>query len=516
MNSDPFASLGNAVLTPDNKKTKAKVKFDYNAQASNQISIKAGWEIEVTVAGPAGGWTKAKDIYGKEGYFPSDYAEIIKDEVKKAAPPPPPPVVMKAEPAKKQVKKLKCKALYAYKASGPNETTFAAGEIMDVDTRGPPGAWSRTTRGAFPTDYVEFFEVMVDEVVPAGGSFAGLTGVGMAAAAAPASTAAPVRRTSAFDMPSPEEVKAIPSIAAISTPAATQPAATATKPLASSTPAAGGAAARPDYSFSTTPAAVAGTGGSHHPPPMAAKPTHTAAVTQPAAPAQQTTTVKLRAEYKDTSAVVALSKDSGEYALSIPGHPASNPVWRSFLFMDMFADYNLDQIMSDTSSVRSTSLVGRMRNSFNLLQRALGYVPEEDHDSDDMKYVIGHAKKTFDDAVQLCDRIPFKCCDPNGFFVFLSAFMTRVNFLGGGDVLLCPVVFSTDNGEDSGLLVLLRRESVGTETDYSLSIVNTHGGAGGLDYHPMAADGTDGSLLRAMSFTLRGISNHKIKNSMFW
>ncbi|CAM9179352.1 unnamed protein product, partial [Ectocarpus fasciculatus] len=94
--------------------------------------------------------------------------------------------------------------------------------------------------------------------------------------------------------------------------------------------------------------------------------------------------------------------------------------------------------------------------------------------------------------------------------------MTRVNFLGGGDVLLCPVVFSTDNGEDSGLLVLLRRESVGTETDYSLSIVNTHGGAGGLDYHPMAADGTDGSLLRAMSFTLRGISNHKIKNSMFW
>ena len=56
MNPDPFASLGNAILTPDNhKKIRAKVKFDYAAQASNQISIKAGWEIEVTVPGPAGG-----------------------------------------------------------------------------------------------------------------------------------------------------------------------------------------------------------------------------------------------------------------------------------------------------------------------------------------------------------------------------------------------------------------------------------------------------------------------------
>ena len=57
---------------------------------------------------------------------------------------------------------LRARALYAYAATGPNEISFTAGEILDVETRGPPGNWSRTRKGAFPTDYAEFFEEMVE------------------------------------------------------------------------------------------------------------------------------------------------------------------------------------------------------------------------------------------------------------------------------------------------------------------------------------------------------------------
>ena len=71
---DPFASLGNAVLTPtpigaatsSKPVLKAKVNFDYTAQAANQISLKAGWVIEVVVQGEPGGWSKGKDLQGSK------------------------------------------------------------------------------------------------------------------------------------------------------------------------------------------------------------------------------------------------------------------------------------------------------------------------------------------------------------------------------------------------------------------------------------------------------------------
>jgi hypothetical protein len=73
---DPFASLGTDLLTPSNtvvalaavsSSLRAKVKFDYTSQASNQITIKAGWEIDVVTLGQAGGWTKGRDLSGSYG-----------------------------------------------------------------------------------------------------------------------------------------------------------------------------------------------------------------------------------------------------------------------------------------------------------------------------------------------------------------------------------------------------------------------------------------------------------------
>ena len=81
------------------------------------------------------------------------------------------------------------------------------------------------------------------------------------------------------------------------------------------------------------------------------------------------------------------------------------------------------------------------------------------------------------DASQLCDRFPFKSADANKFFVFLSSFVTRVNYLGGGDVILAPVVFCNEGGADTTLLIMLRRDAVGSETDYTFSVINTQLGS---------------------------------------
>lgn len=109
---------------------------------------------------------------GKLGYFPSDYVELLPVEAKPAAViPPPAPAVQQSSAAL-----LKAKALFDFAGTGKNEMPLKRGEIFDVVLKGPAGGWSKGSKGAFPTDYVEF--------LPAD-PFQGL-------AAAPAMSTAPV------------------------------------------------------------------------------------------------------------------------------------------------------------------------------------------------------------------------------------------------------------------------------------------------------------------------------------
>lgn len=55
---DPFADLS---AGGNSGKKRAKVKFNYESRAANQISLKQGTTIDILNAGAKGGWTKGVD-----------------------------------------------------------------------------------------------------------------------------------------------------------------------------------------------------------------------------------------------------------------------------------------------------------------------------------------------------------------------------------------------------------------------------------------------------------------------
>ncbi len=56
------------------------------------------------------------------------------------------------------------KVLFDFHASSSTEVSLKVGETIEVIQRGPSGGWSRSSKGAFPTDYVEFVQ---SAVIPA-------------------------------------------------------------------------------------------------------------------------------------------------------------------------------------------------------------------------------------------------------------------------------------------------------------------------------------------------------------
>lgn len=94
-------------------------------------------------------------VKGKNGYFPSDYAQIIETPVAAVVPPPPPPKPVASSSA---LRALRAKVMFDFSGTGKGEMPLKAGTTIDVVTRGPAGGWSKGAAGAFPTDYVQFIE----------------------------------------------------------------------------------------------------------------------------------------------------------------------------------------------------------------------------------------------------------------------------------------------------------------------------------------------------------------------
>ncbi len=91
-------------------------------------------------------------VKGKNGYFPSDYAQIIETPVAAVVPPPPPPKPVASSST------LRAKVMFDFSGTGKGEMPLKVGTTIDVVTRGPAGGWSKGAAGAFPTDYVQFIE----------------------------------------------------------------------------------------------------------------------------------------------------------------------------------------------------------------------------------------------------------------------------------------------------------------------------------------------------------------------
>ena len=67
-----------AVSAPKSTKKFVKVTFDYDASQEDELELKVGQIIEL-LEDDDDGWWKGK-INGKQGMFPSNFVEVIKDE----------------------------------------------------------------------------------------------------------------------------------------------------------------------------------------------------------------------------------------------------------------------------------------------------------------------------------------------------------------------------------------------------------------------------------------------------
>ena len=54
----------------------------------------------------------------------------------------------------------RARALFNFPGDGPNQMKLTAGETIEIISRGAPGGWCTGVRGAFPTDYVEFLNLV--------------------------------------------------------------------------------------------------------------------------------------------------------------------------------------------------------------------------------------------------------------------------------------------------------------------------------------------------------------------
>jgi hypothetical protein len=128
---------------------KAKALFDYVAQATNQLSLQKGKIYDLSHYGGPGGWSKGTDDFGRSGFFPSDYIELVKAT----------PMLPPAAPLLPTTTNLRARVLYNFAGSTANEMSLTAGQIIEVVRRGPAGGWSKGLAGAFPADFVEHLPV---------------------------------------------------------------------------------------------------------------------------------------------------------------------------------------------------------------------------------------------------------------------------------------------------------------------------------------------------------------------
>lgn len=73
---------------------------------------------------------------------------------------PPPPAAAQIIPT------IKARAKFDFAGTNTGEMPLKAGELYDVVKQGPAGGWSKGTRGAFPSDYVEFISPSAATAAP--------------------------------------------------------------------------------------------------------------------------------------------------------------------------------------------------------------------------------------------------------------------------------------------------------------------------------------------------------------
>ncbi|XP_060557527.1 SH3 domain-containing kinase-binding protein 1-like isoform X6 [Ruditapes philippinarum] len=160
-----------------------EVEYNYEAEQSDELSIKVG-DIIKNVTISEGGWWEG-ELNGKKGMFPDNFVKVIKDkdakkdegkkkdvqaskrqsvkdlanklkgQVHEGAPP---MMRRKAEPP---AKKKKAKVVYSYEPENDDELKLEVGDVLDVIKQEEEGWWEgilNGKQGMFPSNFVEIVD----------------------------------------------------------------------------------------------------------------------------------------------------------------------------------------------------------------------------------------------------------------------------------------------------------------------------------------------------------------------
>jgi len=144
-------SVPSKVSTPS--KTMIKALFDFDANEVNELSFKEN-DILVLIEKPEDSdWWKG-ELNGKQGLFPSNYVEVIKETA---------PVKIPVVPSKPKTpvvaSKPKYKANFDYDAQEVNELSFKENDIITLIEKVPDSDWWKGElngkQGLFPSNFTD-------------------------------------------------------------------------------------------------------------------------------------------------------------------------------------------------------------------------------------------------------------------------------------------------------------------------------------------------------------------------
>jgi len=123
-----------------------KAMYDYTAEENSELSFAPGDIIVVTQIDDSGWWRG--ELKGKSGQFPRNYVEVHEGSEED----------FKTAQSNSQLTKLRCKVLYEFESSSPDELTVKVDEIITIDSEAEGWFIGRNEKGQsgmFPANYVQ-------------------------------------------------------------------------------------------------------------------------------------------------------------------------------------------------------------------------------------------------------------------------------------------------------------------------------------------------------------------------
>ena len=190
------------------------------------------------------------------------------------------------------------------------------------------------------------------------------------------------------------------------------------------------------------------------------------------------------------------------------------PIWQQYFYWDLFGD-GQEELKAHRDFRETIPIQARMFHSLHVLRSSLKSAMREDQTSEDMKRLLAFAGDAFNDAADICARIPAVSADANNWYEFLQYFMSKVVLMRPGDVLILPVMWKINETDDHAILMMLRRSFEGNDRDFCVSIINTRVG-GGLEYHPSNINVEDGSINYNISMEFKNVPQARILSTTYW